>query len=357
MGLSTEDVKDITWKWRCKIASIGQSKEKTADDFGSSLSMTESEDLKAEAEPLASKPKAKEPAIGASPLVKTLYEGKNSTDSYIDWQDYPPRQISKSAAKAQDRVAIKVYKVKDKDKPVISGRFALCYHRIDIQNPLLIAALEPILKKEDVHLDANEVAVFNAPFRSLFFSYDEIAEKHRALATDDPLWPFTNLLLRVLDDVFLEVRAKRRQLIPKGLLSFQHAWSYYQRGAVVVSHGVNCDVLTKVIDTTYQKVTEGLTKLRIHTKELNFNGEAFVWEEQFLDIMPFQGNRPVAELRHYPLEFHTDPAGMQERMRKRGTMVLNYQGLHYALYNGIAIHQAGQAMQKHNVRCCPISSA
>ena len=346
MGLSTEDIKDMTWKWRCKISSIGQAKEKSAADFGSNLSMTESEDLKAEVH--APTTKAKE-TMGASPLVKTLYEGKNSSEGYIDWQDYPPRQISKSAAKASDRVAIKVYKIKDKDKPVVSGRFALRYHRIDIQNPLLLAALEPIIKKEEVHIDTNDVAVFNEPFRSLFFSYDGIAEKHNALATDDPLWPFTNLLLRVLDDVFAEVRTKRRQLVPKGLVRFQDAWSYYPKGAVVLTHGVNCDVLTKVVDTSYIKVNPTLTKLAIRVKELNFNGESFVWDEQTLDILQFEGNRPVSELRHYPLEFHSDPAGMREKMRKRGTMVLDYQGLHYALYNGIAIHQEAAKVQKHNV--------
>ena len=72
-------------------------------------------------------------------------------------------------------------------------------------------------------------------------------------------------------------------------------------------------------------------------------------EEQMLDILQFTGNKPISELRHYPLEFHSDPVGMQERMRKRGSMVLDYQGLHYALYNGIAIHQDAQGAQKHNV--------
>jgi len=353
MGLSVEDVKDVTWKWRCKISSLGRSQEKTAADFTSSVSATDSEDLKADVQPPASKPKTmsagKDSVMGASPIVKTLFEGKNSTESVIDWQDYPPRQISKSAAKAQDRVAIKIYKVKDKDQPVISGHFALCYHRIDVQNPLLIAALEPILKKEDVYLDSHEVAVFKAPFRSLYFSYDEIAERHHGLTANDPLRPFTNLLLRVLDDVFAEIRTKRKQLVPKGLVSFQHAWSYFRRDSILLSHGLNCDVLCKIVDTHYKVVSPSVTKLRVRVKQLTFNGDAFVWEEQMLDIAPFDGNRPVTELRHYPLDFHSDSAGMQETMRNRGTMVLDYQGLHYALYNGIAIHRDAKGIQKHNV--------
>jgi hypothetical protein len=358
MGYSKEDIKEIAWKWRCKVTLMGNSGEKTVSDFSSDDSLLEKESLKEDAaQPttkLSYKPKStaassKEPGFGGVASIKTLYEGKNSTDSYIDWQDYPPRQISSSAAKVQDRVAIKLYKVKDKDKPVISGKFAFKYHRIDVQNPLLVAALEPIVKKEDVHLDVNETAIFNEPFRPLYFGFDDIVTKYKSLPEDDAVKPFLLLLIKLLDEIFAEVRVKRKQLGEKGLVTFKHAWTYFPKDSVVVSHGNNCDVLSKVIDTTYVKKTPCLSVLSVRCKVMRFNGEAYVWEEQALEIAPFDGIRPVTELRHYPLSFHKEADDMKERMIDRGKKMLDYQGLHYAMYHGIAIYQEGKNIEKHNV--------
>ncbi len=254
----------------------------------------------------------KDPAFGVAAAIKTLYEGKNSTDQYIDWQDYPPRQTSKKVARAHDRVAMKVYKVKDKEKPVISGRFALKFHRIDVQNPLLVAALEPILRQQGVHLDANETAIFKEPFRPLYFGYDDIVAKWASLDGGDQLKDFMLLLIKLLDEIFADARAKRRQLGDKGLVAFKHAWTFFPKDSVVVSHTSGCSVLSKVVDTDYFQKTAVCTSLLIRTKALRFNGDAFVWENQALDISQFAGNRPMTELAHYPLEF----TPMLERSRR-----------------------------------------
>lgn len=359
---SGEELSELGWKWRCKVSSLVKSdNDKSLADFPSESSYS---DLKAakstpklgKTSTTPSPPKDAQQEFGGAVVVKTLYEGKNSTQSSFDWQDYPPRLASKGASKAHDRVALKVYKVKDKDKPVFNGRFALKFHRLDIQNPLLLAALGPILKKEDVHIDVNETATFKEPFCPLYFRYDDIAALQAGLEDEDPLRPYLLLLLRTLDEIFAEVRAKRNQLASMGLISFKHAWTYFPRDSVIYSSGVFGERLLRAIDTSVESSKELGVYLSIRAKGLKFNGDAFVWVEKQLAIPFFGGNKPITDLDHYPLEFGTDIEALKARMLARGRLVLDYQTLTYCTYQGVALHSDGGCVQKHTVSSVAMGS-
>jgi hypothetical protein len=358
--MSREEMSETMWKWQYKLRHIGQSGDKTLEDFSStddSVSGTEEKGAtakhksKAASSSAAASPLNKNGELGSSLTVKTLYEGPNSREGNFEWVDYPPRQLSKSAARAQDRVAIKVFKVKDKDKPVISGRYSLRYHKIEIQNPLLIGALAEVLQKQDIHLDANENASFSHPFRELYFAYDDVVAKHRSLGDDRDsaaLRPYMLLLVKLLDDIFSDTRAKLRQLRENKLISYKLAWALFPKNTTVITWGNNCELLCKVKDTSYDEVL-GMSKLSVRGKILRFNGTGFGWEDSELEISSFGGNRPITELPVYPLDFYDGKEEMVARLTARGRKVLDLQGLVYVNYQGIAIRRDGQNAQKHNV--------
>lgn len=349
--VSRDELSDLAWRLRCKIKPPSEARVRGVADFSSSVgSSIEEKDPKAAAASGSAQP-AKDPTFGADAVVKTFYEGKNSAEGYYDWVDYPPKQLSKAAAKAQDRVAIKVYKIKDKEKPSIGGRFQLRYHQIDLQSPTLVAAIEDIMKKEDVYLDVNETATFKYPFRPLYFRYDDIVARYRSYADDDPARPYVFLLVKVLDDMFGEMRARRRNLQESGLVNFTLAWTYFPKGGMVYSWMRNCELVAKVVDTELKVVPSG-SFLIIHCKILRFDGEAFVWADTDLEIEHFEGNRPIKELAHYPLEFHPDAADVRRRLIARGRKVLDFQGLAYRTYTGVGIHTVPgdpKKSERHNV--------
>jgi hypothetical protein len=338
--ISREDISDFAWKWRCKILPKKDEKGRSLDDIEDSFS---EDDPKRPAAP------GKDPTFGADATIKTFYEGKNSDSNYFDWVDYPPKQMSKSQAKAQDRVAIKVYKVKDRDKPCMAGRFPLKYHMIEIQNPTLVAALEPIVKKENVYLDVNETASFTQPFRPLYFCQEEIIALYKSTTNDLALKGYLGLLIRLMDEMFGEMRARKRHLQASGLVNFKLAWTYFPRDTVVYSYGRNSELLCKVEDTAYTKKTTGVV-LSIMGKVLTFNGDSFVWQDSTLEMPAFDGNKPVKDLLHYPLEFNPEQEDVKKRMLERGKKVLDLQGLTYCTYNGIALYQESKdKLEKHNV--------
>ncbi|KAK1585025.1 ATPase [Colletotrichum navitas] len=316
--LDREVLSEKAWQMRCRLLPRKEDAGRPIQDIEASLS---DEDPK--------KQPAKNSTFGVDATVKTLYEGKNSCGGIYDWQ------MSKKAAESQDRPAIKVYKIKDLDKPIIGGRFSLAYHQISIQNPTLVAALEPILKKEDFHIDPNDTATFEAPFRPLFFCYDDILDLYRT-TDDSSLKGYLQLLVRTLDDVLGETREKKRKLQSSCLINFKMAWTYFPRSSVVYSSACNTEMLCKVKDTAYERV-EGTVLLSINCKILTFNGESFVWADHKLQIPKFAGNRPIRDLDHYPLQFHEDKEGMLRRTLARGTRVLDFQGLTYCTYAGVAV--------------------
>ncbi|KAK3905393.1 hypothetical protein C8A05DRAFT_30798 [Staphylotrichum tortipilum] len=354
--LSRREMSEKAWKWRYKLQHFGDSGEKTLSDFSSSESGDSSlkkpdhtKKAPASGSPVVGGGRNGE--LGANASVKTLYEGPASREGMYDWVDYPPRQLSKSAAKAQDRVAIKVYKIKDLEKPIISGRFSLRYHMLEVQNPLLVAALAEFLKKQDVHLDTSESATFKHPFPELYFSYDDIVARHRTLDETEPahpLKPFLLLLIRLLDEIFADTRARLRTLRADGLMSFKLAWTLFPRNTPLVSFGNNCEILSKVTEASTVTLN-GRSMLVIRGNVLRFDGRGFSWEDYSVTINAFSGHRPVTELSAYPLEFHEDAAAVKARLTARGTKMLDFQALTYVNYSGIAIHSEGKNTSKHNV--------
>ncbi|KAJ1325761.1 NTP/NDP exchange transporter [Microdochium nivale] len=359
MGLSSGTISETAWKWRCKLGNITH--DKTLADYQTDLAASSSTDSDLKDEPATSKKPSifgaastkkeapQDTGLGSTAAVKTFYESSESDAFNKIWVDYPPRQPSKKVALAQGRVAFRLYKVKDMSKPCFNGRYALKHHMIEVQNPALVAALKPILEKEDVHLDPGEPASFAAPFRPLYFCYDEIAAKCRGLEAGDPLRPFMLLFIRVLDDVFADVRLKKKSLQAGRLVSYATAWSYFRRDAPIITYGPNCQFLCKVVDTEYRIVGPTNT-LIIRAKALRFTGEAFVWVDSELKLDRFAGNKPIAELAHYPLEFHPDPGATERRMQARGRLVLDYQGLTYCNYEGLAIFIEEKKVERHNVQ-------
>lgn len=346
MGISDiiDDVSEWTWKMRCKLFRKG-------DNLDRDLAEIDAENSPDSADPekdgRSTKGKATAPTMGCDAVIKNFYEGRDSHGTTYYWVDYPPKQLSKSVAKANDRVSIRVFKIKDPSKPIIGGKFSLKYHEIQIQNPALAAAIAPMVKKEDVHLDAGEPATFKAPFRPLYFCYDEILQLWRETPDNDPLRDHAGLLVRLLDDVFAETRKRKAHLEASGLINYKLAWTYFPRGDTVYCYVDNAEFLCRVETTCEATAKSGASYLSIKARTLYFNGEAFVWEPVEVGISEFSGNKPITDVSFYPLRYHKEPGAVTHRLMSRAKRVLDLQGLEYRSYNGVAVECKEDSERNH----------
>ena len=291
----------------------------------------------------------KDPEFGSSPIIKTFYEGKGSTDGYYNWVETPPKQLKEKTARAHDRVAIKLYKVKDHKQNTIAGRTPLKIHAIDIQSPFLVAALKPIVQEAGVFLDKHDIAKFPEPFKPLYFCYNKIFALRDHITKDAVFDSHLGLLTQLMVDLFDKMRLKLRNLRQSQLINFDLAWTYFPKGSIIFCGAGDCERLFRTLETDYMCDREG-KRLEITCEHIVFTGATFEWETTTLKIPAFGGNVPITSLPHYPLEFHPNVATLKSRLATRGAKVLDYQGLEYRQYTGLGIG-LGEKCKKHNVSC------
>ncbi|RSM04020.1 hypothetical protein CDV31_010210 [Fusarium ambrosium] len=282
------------------------------------------------------------PDLGADPIIMDLYQ--SNFPGGTQWTtEKPPLP----ATNDQDRAAIKVFRALDREKAVFSvvHHWRIC--RVDVQNPLLVSALAPILKKEKVHLNPRSVATFKDPFYPLWFLNGETVDLF-SKNEDALLKPLLKQFIEVLDELFQGLKAKIAKLHKSKLMDFKTAWTLFPRGSSVYSSSEGFDILGKVDSAKYDQ-RSGYHQLLITCKTISFSGEGFYWSKRNLIIPGFNGKKPIRELACYPVEFCKDQDSITERLTARGRKVLDLQGLTHHTYNGIAINETEPAPLKQIV--------
>jgi len=287
--------------------------------------------------------------FGTSTAIKTFYEGKNSRGGCYDWVETPPKQLNVKVAKANNRVAIKIFKIKDHEQQTISGKTPLKVHMIEVQSSLLVAALKDIVKDEGMFLETTETAKFSKPFKPLFFCYNKIIALHQNEKSGNLLKEHLGLLVQVMGELFGGFMSNLKHLNASGLISYKLAWTYFAKETMLFSASKDAERVCRVVGTSYQCSKTAGPHLLINCEEIAFDGDSFAWKTIDFMIPAFEGNLPVTELPNYPLSFHEDPEGVKERLTARAKKTMDYQDLHYCEYSGVGLLTTACGMQRHNV--------
>ncbi|KAK9444651.1 AAA family ATPase [Metarhizium brunneum] len=178
--------------------------------------------------------------FGMNAGVKTCYEGLGSIPGSYIWVNKPPKQVSSSVAKECDGMAIKVFKIKDRENPCIGGIFPLKYHPVDVQNLVLVESLKPIFREKiGSRLDTE----YTEPLQDLWFYQEEIANLAMTAEKADALKPYLQLLLTTMNEIFAGLRFANKKIQQIGLVDFKSAWTLFPRDCPVYSFGLNVDIV------------------------------------------------------------------------------------------------------------------
>ena len=284
----------------------------------------------------------KESSFGTNPVVKTFYEAKDGR-SRPNWVETPPKQLNKKVSNAYDRVAIKMYKIEDPDLPTMSGRTPMKIRNIEIQSPIIIAALKDILEDEGTWLEVHEIANFHEPFTPLYLSYERIFDLYNQAGSDSVLKEHLYLLTQIMIELFSGMMTQLKHLRESQLISFKLAWTYFPKGSIIYCGAGDCDRLLQVSNAYYV----GQTALDISCQEIVFDGTIFNWKSTKLTIPAFTGNVPITSLPHYPLMFHPNVGLLKAKLIERGKKVLDYQDLTYCEYSGVAKSDSSGSKKHH----------
>jgi hypothetical protein len=238
--------------------------------------------------------------------------------------------------------------VPDCSKPTISGRTPLKTHAVELQSPLLVAALKNIVKEEDMFLEVSQAAWFEEPFKPLFFGYHEIVSLLQS-TTDDTLLQHLQLLVNVLNDLFGDLMHTLANLKKSRLITYELLWTHFPCGSLVYSSTTDCERVCKVISTNYMRDDIAGLQLVLSCQEISFDGQAFTWRPVRLAIKTFPGNQPVEKLPNFPLALHPERKLVEERLKERARKVLDYQELCYREYEGVGLYVKGCDLIRYNV--------
>lgn len=289
----------------------------------------------------------KDPDFGKSTAVKIFYEGKQNRNGGTNWVETPPKQMKLSVAKANNRFAINIFKVKDHSQPTINGNTPLKISSVQVQSGILVKALKDIVKDEGMHLESSETAKFNEPFKPLFFCYDKIMAMQKKKHQDKLLNEHSALLVTVMNELFGGFMTHLKHLRSSGLISYQLAWTYFPKDGMLFCGTSDSERVVRIISTSYQRCDK--PHLLLKCEEIEFDGETFAWQPAQLQIPAFAGNLPVTDLPCYPLSFHEDSEGVSQRLIARAKKILDYQELTYCEYSGIGLMETSCGVQRHNV--------
>ena len=246
---------------------------------------------------------------GIDAVVKTFYEGE-----YGDWMETPPKLLSDKVSQIYDRVAIKVYKDQDPEEVVIAGHQTLRIRSIEIQSPILVAALKDILEPLGTFLEIHEKALFSQPFKPLFFAQATIAALYEAQVEPTVLRKHLRLLTQVMAESFGNTMARVRNMRESQLVRYDLVWTLFPKDCILYCGDRDCERLFRVVDTKY-----GSSGMRISCQDIAFDGSAFAWRKRDLIIPEFEENIPIVRLPYYPLSFRDDQDSLKDKLTSRGS--------------------------------------
>jgi hypothetical protein len=159
--------------------------------------------------------------------------------------------LSKKDSEANDRVAIKVYKDQDHEKPVIAGHATMRFYLVEVQSLVLVMFLKEILEPLGTFLKGHETAEFRTPFKPLYFAQDKIVALHKQQKGDTILKIHLQLLLRLMTEMFGSLMTHLQNLRESKLVCYDLAWTNFPKGTIVYSDADDCERLYRVISTKY----------------------------------------------------------------------------------------------------------
>lgn len=160
-------------------------------------------------------------------LVKKFYEGpkksKDPKDETINWVEKEPMQVPEAVERRYNQAAIRVYKQKDRSaEKTFGGVTATRVEIIEIQNFLLIAAVESILVDVGLRPADKSNVTIKHPFKELYFPYPSILTLIQGHDTDIDVSIFLNVLLKVIDKLLSDITQAIFKLQTRKEISYEY---------------------------------------------------------------------------------------------------------------------------------------
>ena len=259
-------------------------------------------------------------APGTKSETLSLYAGdKTKGGNYVWSREKPPLDGPvEDAVTAQ--FAMLVRKIQDLSNPTKN----MSTHSVLIQSTWLKELLALAFK--DYAGISTEVPrfEFSRNFTPFIHKYDQIMDAIKKTRKDDAADSTAKkhvaLLKTFMEEEFQETATNSKNMIKKGLISFDNLENLFQPGQLVFTHRDEEEMLLDLTTAGYGEDQAGNPDFYVSCKYVQWDGTRFGYSSMNLLIGAFGGVKPISDLTTLPLDHHPYGDGIRNRMRKRGEM-------------------------------------
>ena len=202
------------------------------------------------------------------------------------------------------------------------GRRALDLHSVVIQSEPLKNVLGNVLHKYPGVTTTLERLEFSKPFKPLVHRWEALT-KAREEEYDEITKKHVDLFYKILEEELRDTLDRKKDLLCHGVITHDLIWSIFEPDDVVIS---------MIGDRTrgYQFSSASLScetgKWSLRTKYIDFDGDAFGYDEEDFSVESFIGTVPITALPVSPLKYHSNQSIIRQALIAQGKVWEEHKG-------------------------------
>lgn len=243
-------------------------------------------------------------------------------------------------------------------------KFALCITRqYDSQNKYVqqtslqvnSSSLKGLLKDvietyPGISFQTTNISI-NSPYHCLYHYRVEFLDKLEETSPDSELGRHLPILLKFLEEEFVDTLTETNNLNPQGLCSYDTMWTLFRPGIKIFSRLRGQNRVFKL--NSYQYAADRCGEfLTLNVDYIDYDGDDFGTRQISLRIPKFSGAAPVTGLNAFPLARHPNALEISKQLIARGKKweEINAADQSFMEYKGIAVKSTFPP-GKHNIDC------
>lgn len=265
------------------------------------------------------------PPPGSQLSLANIYQDKPDELGRMTWTSEEPKDAPDPAE--NEKTLGHAIVVRNKKSQDSRKKFEI--HSIVIQSSWLKTALTEVFDGYPGVFCKLDRLVFDAPFKPFVHRWGQFLDFMKKEHTDDTMKAHLGLLHSVLSVQLKETIKAFEDYVKNGVITFNHVWTIFQPGAIIIAPSHFGEMTALEFESGWYTETQCGDVYRLKCNCVDWDGERFGWSPDYVDLVAYDGIRPISSLRLFPLAFHPSKESLKRSLIERGKKFEVLAGFHY----------------------------
>ncbi|PHH72760.1 hypothetical protein CDD82_5807 [Ophiocordyceps australis] len=189
-----------------------------------------------------------------------------------------------------------------------------------------------------------------APLECLVHRWKDLETAVKDTLLEQEAREHIDLFYSIVDKELGQVVRLRDDYLAKRAVTFEHVWTLFPPGCIVVG-SMHQRPLAAKLESAYYRTRQCGKFYVLHCKIIDWDGTRMGWTSHDMFIPAFEGAVPLSKLCCQPLDLHADAEGVREMLQARGKVFESLAGYCFRAYDGVALwHPQANETQRETVQ-------